>query len=64
MARVIKKWHGKDRARFQAVNRVLVSLKNRNAKVGGEQILTAPQLVCVNTVITQMNTLLAETVTV
>ena len=64
MARVIKKFHGKDRARFNAVNRTLVSLKNRNSKIPTAGILDDAQLVQVNAIITQMNVLLAATVTV
>lgn len=63
-ARMVLQFHGKDRARFNAVNRALVNLKNRNAKIPTAEILTAPQLVEVNDIIAKMNTLLAQKVPV
>jgi hypothetical protein len=57
-ARMVFQFHGKDRARFNAVNRALVSLKNRNAKIPTANILTGPELVEVNDIIAKMNALL------
>lgn len=63
-AKLVLQFHGRDRARFNAVNRALVSLKSRNAKIPTAGILTVPQLGEVNDLIARMNVLLAQKVPV
>jgi len=62
--RQVLQFHGKDRALFNKVNRSLVSLKNRNAKIPTAGILSDVQLGYVNNLIVQMNTLLTNKVNV
>lgn len=64
MPRTIKQFHGKDRARFANVNKYLVALKNRNAKIPTAGILDVDDLTACNRLIAKMNTLLAATVDV
>lgn len=64
MAKLVLQFHGRDRARFHAVNRALVSIKNRNAKIPTAGILNDAQLAAANALIVQMNVLLAQKVAV
>lgn len=63
-AKLVLQFHGRDRARFNAVNRALVALKARNAKIPTAEILTLEQVNECNDLITRMNALLAQKVPV
>ena len=63
-ARMVFQFHGKDRARFHAVNRALVNVRTRNAKIPPANILTLAQVAEVNDLIAAMNALLERKVPV